>query len=235
MNPVTGPQHGAGTSVQRGDDLDRREAHTDRHGPLEASLAVKDGSRRVDGVGGRDAQEHVRCCRVPDGGRRRHHPFRRSGQNRHPQASACAGCVVHASRTVRNFSGVPVSNSTGPIVSCPVDRAMNRSVGVVVGHGDQGGVAGHRRRETGAADPGDKHQDQQPCKTAKARRAPETTVPSVGEQRRVRSPGRPWKLNANAGHSFTARNRSALAMTDTELKDIASAATTGLSRIPNSG
>ena len=39
----------------------------------------------------------------------------------------------------------------------------------------------------------------------------------------------------SAGHSFAARSRSALPMTDTELRDIARAATTGLSRMPRSG
>ena len=40
---------------------------------------------------------------------------------------------------------------------------------------------------------------------------------------------------ANALRLRAARRRSALAMTDTELSDIASAATTGLSRMPNAG
>jgi hypothetical protein len=43
------------------------------------------------------------------------------------------------------------------------------------------------------------------------------------------------KSSGTAGHSFAARNRNAFAMTDTELRDIAKAATTGLSRIPKIG
>jgi hypothetical protein len=39
----------------------------------------------------------------------------------------------------------------------------------------------------------------------------------------------------NIAHNLAARSRRALAMTETELSDIASAATTGLSRIPNVG
>jgi hypothetical protein len=38
-----------------------------------------------------------------------------------------------------------------------------------------------------------------------------------------------------AGHKCAARRRRALAMTDTELRDIANAATTGLSRMPKAG
>ena len=37
------------------------------------------------------------------------------------------------------------------------------------------------------------------------------------------------------GYSLAPRNRSALPITETELKDIANAATTGLSRMPNIG
>ncbi len=49
----------------------------------------------------------------------------------------------------------------------------------------------------------------------------------------IRSFKRSPNPHDNAGYSFAARSRSALPMTDTELSDIARAATTGLSRMPN--
>ena len=56
----------------------------------------------------------------------------------------------------------------------------------------------------------------------------------IGKRERQEQ-GRRRRPEEDAGHRRAARSRRAFAITDTELSDIASAATTGLSRKPNVG
>ncbi len=166
---VAGPQGGAGASVQRGDGPGVHRARMVRRGPPDAGLAAEDGSWRVDIARGRDARKHMRGFRVPGGGGTGCGPVCHDGKDGQSQARDGTGRVRQTPRTVRGLPGSAVGRFADADMSDTGGMAVNGPVRVRVRRNSGCRIARCRRREHGHGQPGDEHQDEQPCETPDTR------------------------------------------------------------------